>query len=276
MDRPDFRGQTKYANGRRVPATIRTNNPGAMWHGKVSRKFGALSKEDLHDGLGQGNNAAVFPDAISGAAALLYLLASPTYAGKTLGAAIAKWSGGNSVDSYLRIIRKEMAIDESTVLTRAFLTHESTAIPLAKAMAKHETGRAYPLSDEHWGAAFLEAFPERRPKEEALPPPERTVTREPGDDDKPLPPLHKVSRKASLLERIRSWFAAIGIGGGGLTLADVTGQGGENVKAVSKLFASNGLVVLVCVFLGGSLVAWLLLRWMEQDRGEGRYTPSGE
>lgn len=273
IERPDFRSR-----GRRAPVTIRCNNPGAMWHGPHAKKWGALAKEQLNDGLGQGNNAAVFKDAIDGAAALFALLASRRYAGKPLKVAIATWSGGNHVESYLRVIQSEMQITPDTVLTRSFLTHESTAIPLAKAMAKHETGKAYPLSDDQWGEAFLQAFPERRPKDmpEEAPPAERTITTEVGDDPKPLPPLTKVSRKASLLDRIRSWLAAVGIGGGGLTLADVTGQGGENVKAVSRILASNGLILLAAGCVAGSVVAWLLLRYMEQDRDEGRYTPSGE
>ena len=80
----------------KIPASIRYNNPGAMWGGNaISRKWGETGNVALNDGLGQGNHAAIFPDKVHGAAAQFDLWRNK-YTGLSLGAAIKKWSGGNS------------------------------------------------------------------------------------------------------------------------------------------------------------------------------------
>lgn len=134
------------------PAAIRFNNPGAMWPGPSAEKFGAVGSETLRDG--QGNKIAVFPDAVSGAAAQFDLLSSDKYVGKTVGYAMRKWSGGNSVAQYLRVIERETGVKASTPLTPELMNKPEFAIPFAKAMATQEAGKPYPLSDDQWQAAF--------------------------------------------------------------------------------------------------------------------------
>lgn len=137
-DAPDYRGK-------RGPASIRFNNPGAMYPGPSSRKFGAVETKII----GGGHKIAVFPDAVSGAAAQFDLL-SRNYTGKTLGSAIAKWSGGNSVGTYLKVIERETGITANTVLTKEMVADPRIAVPIAKAMAVQEAGREYPMSDAQW------------------------------------------------------------------------------------------------------------------------------
>lgn len=141
----DFRGKARQAS-------IRYNNPGAMWPGPSAKKFGAISSVNLADG--QGNKIAVFPDAIHGGAAHFDLL-SRKYTGVTLGAAVRRWSGGNSVPTYLSVIQRETGLTPDTRLTPDLMRDPHIAIPLAKAMARQEAGRDYPMSDGQWLQAFL-------------------------------------------------------------------------------------------------------------------------
>lgn len=130
------------------PASIRYNNPGAMYPGPSSKKYGAVGTEII----GGGHKIAVFPDAISGAAAQFDLL-SEKYTGRTLQSAISRWSGGNSVGTYLKVIERETGLSADTVLTREMVADPKIAIPIAKAMAVQEAGKTYPMSDANWADA---------------------------------------------------------------------------------------------------------------------------
>lgn len=145
-DLPDFRGQ-------KAQASVRFNNPGAMYPGPSSKRFGATHTEII----GGGHKIAVFPDAISGAAAQFDLL-SRNYTGMTVGEAINKWSGGNDVSGYLSIIQRETGVKPTDMLTKELMANPRFAIPFAKAMALQERGRPYPISDAHWQQAHSRAF----------------------------------------------------------------------------------------------------------------------
>jgi len=135
------------------PASIRSNNPGAMYAGSSSKKFGA-TREDT---IGGGHKIAVFPDAESGAAAQFDLL-DRGYTGMTVASAIKKWSGGNHVESYLSVIEKSTGLTSDTKLTKEMLRDPEIAIPLAKAMARHEAGKDFPLDEDGWNTAHQRAF----------------------------------------------------------------------------------------------------------------------
>lgn len=143
---PDYRDQKNAA------AAIRYNNPGAMYPGPSAARFGSTRTEII----GGGHKIAVFPDAVSGAAAQFDLL-NRSYAGLTLGAAITKWSGGNSSAEYAASVSKAIGIGVDQKLTKELLADPKVAIPLAKAAAKIEAGGEYPLSDAQWQAAFNRA-----------------------------------------------------------------------------------------------------------------------
>lgn len=133
-----------------APASIRHNNPGAMWPGPSAQKFGAVGSETLKDG--QGNKIATFPTPEAGGAAQFDLLGR-SYKGMTVKSAIAKWSGGNNVDSYLGSL-KQSGIDPNTVINDDTLHDASFMIPFAKGMAKHEAGKDFPMTDDQWNSAF--------------------------------------------------------------------------------------------------------------------------
>lgn len=132
-----------------TPASIRYNNPGAQWPGQSSKKFGA----DGYATIGGGNQIAIFSDPVNGAAAQIDLL-SRNYAGLPLRDAIRKWSGGNSSDAYVANIAKRTGLSPDAVLTPEMLADPARVIPLAKAMAAHEAGQDYPMTDEQWSSAF--------------------------------------------------------------------------------------------------------------------------
>lgn len=133
------------------PATMRHNNPGAMWYvGGWQKKYGASFGQKLNDGLGQGNQIARFPTPVHGAAAQFHLLSN--YGGTSVRQGIAKWSGNNNVSSYLSVLRRN-GFDPSEKLS-SILSDPESAVRFAKAMASHETGKGFPLADEEWMAAY--------------------------------------------------------------------------------------------------------------------------
>jgi TP901 family phage tail tape measure protein len=151
---PDFRGKSKLAS-------IRNNNPGAMWPGPTARQFGMVGFEQLTDK--QRNKIATFPTMVHGAAAQMALLDNPRlYRNKTIAEAIKKWSGGNNVAAYLKNLQRQ-GIDTSARITSQFLQDPNKVIPLARAMAGHEAGRRSPLTPEQWNAAHQLFMQKRYP-----------------------------------------------------------------------------------------------------------------
>lgn len=151
--KPDFRGT-------KGPASRRFNNPGAQWPGPISKKWGAVQSVTLNDR--QRNKIAVFGDAVTGGAAL-YDLLDQKYAGKTLKAAIAKWSGGNSSKAYAARISRATGVGLNEVITHEMLRDPAFAVPFAMEMANHEMGGQYPMTADDWAAAhgmFLAGSPE--------------------------------------------------------------------------------------------------------------------
>lgn len=134
------------------PASIRSNNPGAQWFGPAAAAYGATGSIPLPG----GNNAAQFPDPVSGAAAQFALLGK-SYTNMPLSSAIAKWSGGNSSPAYAAFLAKQTGLSPDTVLTKELLSGPQ-GLALAKAQAHWEAGKPFPLSDEQWGQAQSRAF----------------------------------------------------------------------------------------------------------------------
>lgn len=176
---------------KRIPASIRNKNPGAMQPGPSSKKFGSTSFDTLKwtgpDGKQKTNTCATFPTDVQGAAAMFDLLASTKFADgkRTLREIISKWCGGYWVSSYLSALEKGTGVTADTVLTRGMVCNPAIAIPIAQAMAQFEAGQAYPLDAEGWRQAHtlalptaaLEAVAEVAPPEKVAPSPE---------NDKPL------------------------------------------------------------------------------------------
>ena len=103
-----------------TPASIRYKNPGAMWghtgkrpsadrevptNNLIALKWGSKTTFYLSDGLGQGNNIAVFDTWVHGICAQLDLWrTSHNYKDKHFHDAIHTWSGGNDVESYISYV----------------------------------------------------------------------------------------------------------------------------------------------------------------------------
>lgn len=111
----------------------------------------------LHDGLGQGNNIANFPDVVHGAAAQLDLWRH-SYSGLSLDAAIRKWSGGNSSPAYMAFLCSNTGMTTDTIVTKELLAGWK-GLELMKAQAHWEAGKTYPMSDAQWAEAQKMVFP---------------------------------------------------------------------------------------------------------------------
>lgn len=136
-----------------VPASIRSNNPGAMW-GKgnpIATKWGSTKTEALADGLGQGNNIAHFPTPVQGAAAQFDLW-NQHYTGMTLRAAITKWSGGNWSQPYADFLTRWTGLSMDTTITSAVLSGPQ-GLKLMEYQARWEAGQSYPLTEAQWAQA---------------------------------------------------------------------------------------------------------------------------
>jgi hypothetical protein len=141
------------------PASIRYKNPGAMWGNALATKWGALDTVTLHDGLGQGNNIAVFPTYVQGICAQLDLWrTSPNYKNKRFADAIAIWSGRNYVESYIAyVLDRVPGMTRDTVMNDEFWK-SSMGIAFLKAQAGHEAGKPYPAPDADWVEAQRRVF----------------------------------------------------------------------------------------------------------------------
>jgi hypothetical protein len=135
------------------PASIRSKNPGAMWPGPVSKKWGATKSEGLNDGTGQGNKIAYFPTFVAGICAQIDLWRGPRYRNKAFSAAIAVWSGGNHVESYIKFVLDRVpGMKRDTVISDSFL-NSPMGVGFLKAQAWHEAGKRYPAPDADFVAA---------------------------------------------------------------------------------------------------------------------------
>lgn len=130
-------------------ATIRFNNPGGMYPARWQSRFGGT---DTGARIGGGHRIAMFPDRVSGAAALFALLNGRLYRDKTVAEAMRTWTGNNNARSYINWLQSNGIDTEETV--RNFLANRDAAIGLGVLMARWETGHAYPLSRSDWEEAY--------------------------------------------------------------------------------------------------------------------------
>ena len=156
------------------PASIRTKNPGAMWgytghhvpgivevetNAPIPKRWGSRKTIFLNDGLGQGNNIAVFDNWVDGICAQLDLWrTSPNYKNKRFAAAIDIWDGHNNTPSYLAYVKARVpGMTADTIMDDAFW-RGPMAMPFLKAQAGHEAGKAIPAPDGDWAEAQRRVF----------------------------------------------------------------------------------------------------------------------
>lgn len=142
------------------PASIRYNNPGAMWGGAHANKWGATNDIVLKDG--QANHIAVFPTRVQGGAAQFDLWRK-AYTGMSLSAAIKKWCGGNSPAAYVGFLEKNAGISGSEIITSDLLAGPR-GLALMKAQATWEAGKPYPMTPAEWTNAQALVFAKAAPK----------------------------------------------------------------------------------------------------------------
>lgn len=144
-----------------IPASIRYNNPGAMWGGNaITHRWGEVGNIALNDGLHQNNHIAVFPDKVHGAAAQFDLWhSSKNYHNQELAHAIRTWSGGNSWPEYVKLITAHVPQVSATTLVTDELLASPVGLALMKAQAQMEAGQPYPMTDAQWREAQLMVFP---------------------------------------------------------------------------------------------------------------------
>jgi hypothetical protein len=156
-------GRSRYDTS--IPASVRHNNPGAMYPAPWMSKYGMQG----HSIIGGGHKIAYFPNAIGGAAANLDLF-ERGYAGKTLGDAINKWSGGNSPGAYANSVASKLGVSSDTVITRDMLRDPKFGPGMMSAMASWEKGpkgQQFSLSPDQWQQAHaMYLGGEQRPQQQ--------------------------------------------------------------------------------------------------------------
>lgn len=145
------------------PAAIRHKNPGAMWPGATATKWGSTKWVYLNDGTGQGGNGkgnkiATFDTWADGLCAQIDLWRGPRYRNQKFADAIAVWSGGNHVESYIAwMLSRIPGLKRDTVITDAFL-NSSMGAAFLKYQAWHEAGKPMPYADSDIKAAQARVF----------------------------------------------------------------------------------------------------------------------
>jgi hypothetical protein len=212
------------------PASIRYKNPGAMWGNALAIKWGAEKKAvALNDGTGQGNNIAVFPTYVQGICAQLDLWrTSKNYRNKKFKDAIAIWSGGNHVESYIKFVLDRVpGMTRDTVLNDTFW-QSPQGIAFLKAQAWHEAGKPYPAPEADWIEARRRVFGGVSP------------TRPPPDVEPVVPKLPKSPVQSKTL-----WSVLAQIGAAlGTALSALAGLDWKVVAVIA------GLIVALALFIG--------------------------
>ncbi len=261
-------------------ASIRHANPGAMYPGPSARRYGSTATGLLENGKHQ---IATFPTPMAGAAALFDLLARG-YMDRTLEAAITRWCGSNFATEYLRGIEERTGLWKGTWLDLAWLSDPSNAVPLAIAMARHEAGQDYPLTETQWREAHATAFkgfPKPRPA-----PPRPVAAADPAwTPDNPVPSPRpearatdgmSASRKVTLSSIWTRIQVATGGGVAGTALAEKAGILPGTIQLVKSFASDNAAVLIVGGIVAGIAVSETIKQLTNEDIMDGRYTPSGD
>lgn len=90
------------------------------------------------------------------------------------------------------------------------------------------------------------------------------------------PDLVGVSKKVTLLSRIKALFAWTGLGSGGAySFAQITQEGKDYAHMAADIARDNAFLILGIGIVAGFIVAHILEQWIVDDTNEGRYVPSG-
>lgn len=230
-----------------TPATIRNHNPGAIYPGPSARKFGGSSRanaEVLKSADGK-HPISAFPTDIHGAAALFDNLMHAGgvrhyyYRGQTLAKAIDTWCGSIRTASYLALIKQQTGLEPTEILTEEFLRDHDRAIPLAKAIARHETGKDFPLDQMAWLEAHAMAFSGGH------------IAPAPSANND-VPTLRPEARWEAKVERAKSTSAMLGLAGSAGSAAVTSPQW---LPVVPQAFSDTIVNLKAWQAFGGKLLA---------------------
>lgn len=84
------------------------------------------------------------------------------------------------------------------------------------------------------------------------------------------------SRKWNLIEWIKGLFAAPAVGTLGFVSAESISSTKTWVDTVKTFASDYGVTLMICLCVGGFIIAQVVQKLSEQDYQEGRYIPSGE
>lgn len=233
-----------------IPASIRNNNPGAIYPGPSARRFGGAEVEKLTSKDGK-HLIAKFPTAIHGAAALFHNLMNAKgatgyyYRGRPLSQAIETWCGAIRAQSYLRLIEQQAGFKSGEVLSEEFLRDPDKAVSLAKAMARHEAGKDYPLQPNEWLEAHAMAFGD-------------AIAPEPSANND-VPTMRPEGRLAAVKTTILKWA--------GVSTAGTTGT----VGLVGPPDLSQFTAWQKATTTAADLSKWALVNWKLALAGLGAY-----
>lgn len=218
-----------------------------MWGNALARKWGATNSVTLNDGLGQGNNIAVFPTYVQGICAQLDLWrSSANYKNKKFADAIKIWSGGNYVESYISFVLSRVpGMTRNTVMNDAFW-HSSNGIAFLKAQAWHEAGKKYPAPDADWIEAQQRVFDASKPIRVAGPPADDVDPMDtdaaPEPDPTPVPPAPAPATTTVVAARTAAGAGATVVAGGQL-VSSIVGGAGDVAEKTTDLIDKSGQIV---------------------------------
>lgn len=141
---------------------------GCETNAPIPLKWGSTKTIYLSDGLGQDNNIAIFDTWVQGICAQLDLWrTSPKYRNKRFADAIATWSGGNNVPSYIAYVMSRVpGMTPNTIMNDEFW-RGPLGLGFLKAQAGHEAGKTYPAPDADWLEAQRMVFAGAAPSKAA-------------------------------------------------------------------------------------------------------------
>lgn len=186
-------GYRKYdENGKIIPASIRSNNPGATWNSDTTARWGSKDTEMLNDGLGQGNRIARFNDPADAVASNIETWGGKGYRGLSIRSAIKRWTGSNAGKSYYDALSKSGFDLDKDVVDDRFLDFlkSSGGTKFLQAQARQEAGRATPWTQAQWEEG------QRRARLGLTPGSEGRVDVTSGDADEALKKVREASGEA--------------------------------------------------------------------------------
>lgn len=130
------------ARGKKIPVSLRANNPGAVNGAPWERQMPGYVTEIKYDGV---NNTTVFETPEHGVAVYWTLLKKYRDNGRTtIRQIITRYIGVKGAQDYINSVTRMTGWSDDTVID---IWHDASVLPFAKAQFRHEAGVPIPWSD---------------------------------------------------------------------------------------------------------------------------------